>query len=339
MQTVSSDERSSSTSVNAHDREPPDITVFDLKYYAKHNHGRENPLRTLGSGDSALLFDVLPPEIETTAFSRLKSEIQWSEMAHKGGPVPRLVSIQGDRIGDSIPIYRHPADEQPALVSWTPTADILRNHISQLLLQPLNHALIQYYRNGNDYISEHSDKTLDVQRGTKIVNLSVGATRVLILRTKDKSGRTRRFVQKITLPHNSLFVLGWGTNRIWTHEIKQDKRPPNEKRDDEKRENGERISLTFRSIATFLKSDGRLYGQGAIHKTDSDLLIQNTTNNNDKIDNNNNNNNNNNKTLDEIETQTNQLIVAFSAENRDPEFDWDLHYGCGFDILNFGILA
>lgn len=33
----------------------------------------------------------------------------------------------------------------------------------------LNHVLIQKYRNGEDYISEHSDKTVDIVRGTSIV--------------------------------------------------------------------------------------------------------------------------------------------------------------------------
>lgn len=45
------------------------------------------------------------------------------------------------------------------------------------LQHPVNHVLIQYYRSGNDYISEHSDKTIDVVRDSKIVNVSLGAER------------------------------------------------------------------------------------------------------------------------------------------------------------------
>jgi alkylated DNA repair dioxygenase AlkB len=44
--------------------------------------------------------------------------------------------------------------------------------------------LIQLYRTGADYISEHSDKTIDVVRGSFIVNLSLGARRTMTLRTK-----------------------------------------------------------------------------------------------------------------------------------------------------------
>jgi alkylated DNA repair dioxygenase AlkB len=47
--------------------------------------------------------------------------------------------------------------------------------------------LIQPYRTGAvraDYISEHSDKTIDVVRVSRIVNLSLGARRTMMLRTK-----------------------------------------------------------------------------------------------------------------------------------------------------------
>ena len=87
-------------------------------------------------------------------------------MNHKGSQVPRLVSIQGD-IGPygEQPLYRHPADEQPELVSWTPMALVCRDIVSQCMGQSLNHALIQKYRGGRDNIGEHSDKTLDILRG------------------------------------------------------------------------------------------------------------------------------------------------------------------------------
>jgi hypothetical protein len=80
----------------------------------------------------------------------------------------------------------------------------------------VNHALIQYYRGGQDYISEHSDKTIDVVRSSSIVNVSLGAQRTMMLRTKKDSLATprgesdevsvdgKRAVQRILLPHNSM---------------------------------------------------------------------------------------------------------------------------------------
>jgi hypothetical protein len=142
------------------------VYIFDNEYFSTNGFGRGNPVRGLGSGDSMLFLNVLPEEIADGSFERLNDEIDWKSMNHKGSEVPRLISIQGDLNRDgSQPLYRHPADEQPTLVSWTPFAQQCRDIVSELLDQPLNHALIQKYRSGRDNIGEHADKTLDIAKG------------------------------------------------------------------------------------------------------------------------------------------------------------------------------
>jgi len=205
-----------------------------------------------------------------------------------------------------------------------------------VLKHPINHVLIQHYRDGNDYISEHSDKTLDIARGSKIVNVSLGAQRTMILRMKKdppqqphseesrlKSSEvastpeepgTRRDMQRIPMPHNSMFVLGLETNKKWLHGIRQDKRAANIKSPVELAYNGERISLTFRHIATCLSSnEQQIYGQGAPAKTadDAHLVINGDS------------------------ASTEKLLEAFGAENHRSDFDWDTYYGPGFDVLHF----
>ena len=91
----------------------------------------------------------------------------------------------------SVPLYRHPADEPPTLVPYTPTAARIRDIVEKQLRdfgilsestaseldgnedtkeKPiLNHALVQLYRNGTDYISEHADKTIDIVHDTPII--------------------------------------------------------------------------------------------------------------------------------------------------------------------------
>jgi hypothetical protein len=89
-----------------------------------------------------------------------------------------------------------------------------------------------------------------------------------------------------------------------------------DKREDELAHGGHRISLTFRHIATFRRrSDSRLFGLGARHKSEEALLASND------------------EPIDDAE----EMLKAFSAENRQEEFDWDAHYGRGFDALNFKI--
>lgn len=117
------------------------------------------PKDNIGSGDSRIIYDVLSFPLAEEAFKVLKDEINWQIMHHRGGAVPRLVAVQGEiETGGGVPIYRHPADESPALEQYSPTLDKIRREVEKAVHQPLNHALIQMYRNGIDNISEHSDK-------------------------------------------------------------------------------------------------------------------------------------------------------------------------------------
>ncbi|KAG8215600.1 hypothetical protein J3R82DRAFT_3452 [Butyriboletus roseoflavus] len=288
----------------------------------------------IGEGDSGLVLDVLPPALAEVAFENMRKEVAWNVMYHRGmssayntvcmrscgGEVPRLVAVEGDVAADgSFPIYRHPADKSPALCPFSPTVSLIRAHVQKALDHPVNHVLIQHYRSGADYISEHSDKTIDVVRGSKIVNVSLGAQRVMTLRLKRDGvndaghGGVPRPSQKIPLPHNSMFVLGLETNAKWLHAINHDKRPIQLKSPEEQFMNGERISLTFRHIGTFLSDDeSRIYGQGAKSKIREDArpVVRGTE-------------------------EAVGLLEAFGKENQQSEFDWDSVYGEGSDILHF----
>ncbi|CAF3650801.1 unnamed protein product [Rotaria socialis] len=275
-----------------------------------------------GSNDSFLLVNIFPIGIADNFFSKLRDEVNWNEMKQKGGRVPRDISIQGalhiEDKDEYEPLYRHPADEQPELVPWTPTALIIKQRIEEIMEQNLNHALVQYYRNGKDFIGEHSDKTLDVLIDSNILNYSLGATRTMILKHKTQSGLKQRF----KLPHNSLFVLGWRTNREWFHSIKQDNRLDMDKDTDELAFSSQRISLTFRTIATFRnRRTGKLYGQGARCKTKHQLEEE--------------------EEEEELEFDHDEenMLHAFSAENKQSsDFDWNHYYGNGFNAINFKVL-
>ena len=123
----------------------------------------------------------------------------------------------------------------------------------------------------------------------------------------------KRDMQRIPMPHNSMFVLGLQTNKTWLHGIKQDKRTQSLKTEEELAYNGERISLTFRHIATFLSSDEqRIWGQGATAKRSEDAHPIT------------------NGSCDATE----ELVRAFGIENQRSDFDWEAYYGPGFDILH-----
>ncbi|GAB1319737.1 DNA oxidative demethylase ALKBH2 like protein [Madurella fahalii] len=289
----------------------------------------------LCEGDTTVITNVLPPALAADAFERLLEEVSWAGMSHLGGEVPRRIAVQG-AVGDdgSMPVYRHPADESPPLLPFSPTVLRIKEEIEKHLGHPLNHVLIQHYRSGNDYISEHSDKTLDIVKGSFIANVSLGAERTMVFRTKrppkdkkDDAGadpnlsdaeKAKRQVQRAPLPHNSLCRMGLATNERWLHAIRQDKRSDRDKTPAELSHGGARISLTFRQIGTFITDgDGRparIWGQGATSKTrDGARPVVNG------------------QTPDAV-----RMLQAFGAENHASVFDWDAHYGAGFDVLHMG---
>ncbi|KAL6712747.1 hypothetical protein ACLMJK_009685 [Lecanora helva] len=280
------------------------------------------PNDKIGSGDSRIIYNVLETATVDLAFRTLKDEIGWQTMLHRSGQVPRLVAVQGE-IGPAgeIPVYRHPADESPPLLPFTPMIQRIRHEVEAELSQTFNHALIQLYRGGIDNISEHSDKTLDIVRGSFIVNVSLGAQRAMTLRTKKSKHRhgvdspSMRQSQRIEMPHNSVFVLGPQTNREWLHGVRADKRPNNEKLVEEKAFGGERISITFRQIGTFMdEKEQYIWGAGAKGKPRHEA-----------------------GRISKDDTEMEAMIDAFGKENHDADFDWDVEYGRGFDVVNLVI--
>jgi len=298
---------------------------------------RSNESDPLCEGDTKVIYDILPELLAQNIFERIKDEVNWQHMSHQGGEVPRLVAVQGHVDADgSKPIYRHPSDESPPLLPFTPAVDEIRRVTEAKLGHPLNHVLIQLYRHGNDYISEHSDKTLDIAKDSFIANVSLGAERTMTLRTKRQtresggsgsradgdgqpsSNTLKRQVQRAQLPHNSLFQMGLATNMRWMHSIRQDKRLAREKSPAELAYNGARISLTFRRIGTFLDSEeGRIWGQGATAETKEEAR----------------------KVINGQTPEAVGMLRAFGRENQSTEFDWETHYGGGFDVLHITAAA
>ncbi|KAF2493472.1 hypothetical protein BU16DRAFT_465092 [Lophium mytilinum] len=291
------------------------------------------PDDTIAEGDSRIIYDFFPPtlchpktsrkSLKDVVFTQLYNEVRWQKMYHAQGEVPRLVCVQGEFGSDgSMPVYRHPSDQSMPLLHFSPTVQLIREEVEKVVHHPVNHVLIQLYRSGQDYISEHSDKTLDIVRGSSIVSVSFGAQRTMRLRTKksakseqaSEDATSARNTQRIAMPHNSIFVLGQDSNMRWLHGITADKRSPADRSDVEKAFSGMRISLTFRRIGTFLDSDTRLvWGQGATAKDRSAA----------------------NDVVNDDEEETEKIIHAFGKENHSTEFDWDGVYGEGFDVLHF----
>jgi nicotinamidase-related amidase/alkylated DNA repair dioxygenase AlkB len=274
-----------------------------------------NPVRLSGiAGNSSLDCAALSACIDENTFQTLYEEVAWSQMIHRGSAVPRLIALQGTKELDRFePLYRHPADEQPQLTHWTPTIDSIRQEVERRIGHPLNHCLIQLYRNGRDFIGEHADKTLDVMRPSFIVNVSLGATRSMIFRSKTAKGAVP---QKLPLPHGSLFMLNLDSNQKFYHGIKQ---LGSEGTD------APRISLTLRYIGTYYDpNNGAVWGIGAPSKTRMEATarvewIDSLTPE---------------EKLAKETAEADCMLRLFREENINDSFDAN-DYQPGFDILDF----
>jgi alkylated DNA repair dioxygenase AlkB len=93
--------------------------------------------------------------------------------------------------------------------------------------------LLNLYRNGNDSNGWHADNEKELGENPVIASLSFGASR--IFHFKHRKLTDQKF--KLILEHGSLLLMKGEMQHFWLHQIPKTKR-----------EIGERINLTFRTI-------------------------------------------------------------------------------------------
>ena len=95
-----------------------------------------------------------------------------------------------------------------------------------------NFCLLNYYRNGKDYISMHSDNIKNLEESSLIVSISFGEKRKFKIHNKDG------YIKKnIILDNGSLLIMDLKMQKYYKHGISI-----------ENKKNNGRISLTFRQI-------------------------------------------------------------------------------------------
>lgn len=145
---------------------------------------------------------------------------------------PRLVCAFGD---DGLR-YRYAGVDRPTH-SWPPHLRAVRDRIATLVGHPFNYALVNWYRDGVDYIGWHSDKEEDLALGSSIASLSLGAARPFLLRDKS-SGETH----EVVLADGSLLVMAGTTQKHYKHALPRRKGIA-----------GARFNVTFRHVVATQK--------------------------------------------------------------------------------------
>ena len=217
----------------------------------------------LGSGDSALLADVLSPggggatplpDNPADAVAALTAELR---AAFEGGPrgpatnPPAAIVTAAAPGGGRFALYRYPAAGGmaplvAAQLDWpaAPLVGAVRAAADAAAGTRSDHAVINQFKDGAVMLGAHSDKTLDLQPGSATVVVNIGAPRWLVLApTVGRAGAT----QRLRLRHGSALVIGPETNASYTHEVLPE---PTASESLAYSAPLERLSVTLRAVAT-----------------------------------------------------------------------------------------
>ncbi|GAM20241.1 hypothetical protein SAMD00019534_034160, partial [Acytostelium subglobosum LB1] len=154
----------------------------------------------------------------------LKLEQREMKMYDRVVPLPRLMAWMSHE--DAVSMY----SEEKSQTVWTPPMLILKNALETMLNVEFEYVLINYYRDGKDHISFHSDKEARHEMTRVIASLSLGATRRFILKHIES-----KETMEYSLHAGDLIVMAGETQNHWMHMVPKEPRVITP-----------RINLTFR---------------------------------------------------------------------------------------------
>jgi alkylated DNA repair dioxygenase AlkB len=157
------------------------------------------------------------PRVAEAWFAELRGGVPWKaerrRMYDRDVDVPRLTA------------HFHLGVETPGAVAQA------ARHVVARTGAPFNSVGLNLYRDGRDSVAPHNDHLDAIVEGSPIALLSLGATRRMTIRAKEKPGR----VLHVALEHGSLLWMSYATQIHYTHGVPKTTEVV-----------GERISLAFR---------------------------------------------------------------------------------------------
>lgn len=172
---------------------------------------------------------------EITSEDLFKAEfknIKWKQdsisLYGKNIPLPRLTSWYGDK-GQS---YTYSGiNSQPN--EWNDGLLYIKKQIEKVAEVVFNSVLLNWYRDGDDYLNWHADDEKELGKNPIIASMNFGETRDFIIRKNDDNSK------KITIPleHGTLLIMRGEMQHFWQHSVPK-----------RKKVRGSRFNLTFRII-------------------------------------------------------------------------------------------
>ena len=115
---------------------------------------------------------------------------------------------------------------------WTPLLNQIRRQVEQAVQFDFNAVLVNYYRNGDDYVGWHADNEAELGPQPVIASLTLGAERRFAYRHK-KSGLSG----SLSLADGNLLLMQPAFQHDWLHSVPSDPSITEA-----------RINLTFRKV-------------------------------------------------------------------------------------------
>jgi alkylated DNA repair dioxygenase AlkB len=181
--------------------------------------GEESVIVDDASGRIAYVPRFVAPATAAEWFAELREKAGWEAkrrwMYDREVDVPRLTAHY------TLP----PEAEAPAAIRESAERVIAATGVA------FNGVGLNLYRDGRDSVAAHNDHLYEIVEGYPIVLLSLGATRRMSIRAKERGARA----MNVDLDDSSLLIMSYDTQLNYTHGVPKTTKPV-----------GERISLAFR---------------------------------------------------------------------------------------------
>ncbi len=189
-------------------------------------------LKELGLPQASIRYDdnFLDSQLAARFFQSLKAEVLWQQedifLFGKSIPQPRLTAWYGseDYCYSGLVMKAQP---------WSATLLDLKMRAEMATGFSYNSVLLNFYRNGQDSMSWHSDDEAELGPEPAIASVSLGEQRMFHFRHK----LNKQLKHRMRLANGSLLVMAGQTQRYWQHQLPKTRRFQSE-----------RINLTFRYI-------------------------------------------------------------------------------------------
>jgi alpha-ketoglutarate-dependent dioxygenase alkB family protein 2 len=119
---------------------------------------------------------------------------------------------------------------------WKKPVLLLKKLVEDLTGVKFNFCLLNYYRNGNDYIGAHRDKEVEIDKSAPIASVTFGADRIFKFEN-DKKKTKNKFIKEFIISNGDVVIFHPPTNEYHKHSL------PKQKHIDEPRWN-----FTFRKL-------------------------------------------------------------------------------------------